>query len=517
MGKESGMAIQKNKLWLKGFFPDRSNDEIRKFCEKFGKPIHMSRPQNRDYIFLTFDTEEDALQAQANFVRCRYDCRYAKSPKQSTSGSTTNSSPSNSSPSPEASSSSLTSSPNKDKRRVHFSSDIVAPPSQTASKRRANRTTKSNDVSAAAAPQKTVFRNGEKIIITFVQSASSFYAHSASMDKQRHDLIKKMCQLAERMDCVSEPPKFMALAPFNNGYYRAIIKTQASDMNDSVLVTLVDIGRSVNVPCDKLKPIPNEYTTIKISNRFTLDGIDGSDANDVNESYAARCLRCYIGKQLILECADEVVGRLSSVQLVDPETNQNINDKIKEMQRTFIEDELVRAPAPLGENQKLITVDASKLASGVNLITLIEANHLPLYVKQTKRIQVVGTQLKKYPPYMPEEGELCLVQHSNQWHRAVFIKKASSSSDAGGDSEDTCVLLIDSSKGVLIKSKSIRKITEELVHMSILPFTVAINGHDQTIDEAKVEQLLQKFKMMTMTSVKSVSGSSGAAIYTIDI
>lgn len=518
------MEIQKNKLWLKGFFPERTDDDIRRFCENFGKCLHMTRPWNRDYIFLTFASEEEALAAQANFVRLKYDCRYARLPRKSyDSGSATNSSPtisdSSASPAttePEPSTSSRTPSPNKDKRRVRFSTDVETtaqpPPPQAASGQRANGKAKVNGV-AAQPPQKTVFQNGEKIIITYVQSASSFYAHSLSKNEERHELIRKIYKVAERTDFVKEPPKFMALAPYGKGYYRAIVKGRPNDVHDTVVVTLVDIGVSLQVPCDKLKPIPDEYTKIKISNRFILNGVD----DDTNESYGAKCLGSYIGKELIMECDDVLIGRLSSVRLIYPDPKLNINERIKEMQRTFNEEELIRVPAPLGVNQKLITVEESKLASGCNLITLIEASNLSESRAQIKRIQDVGNELKDFPAYTPKEGELCLVLYSGQWNRAVFIETSSSSNDAKGDSDDTCVLLIDLSKGVLTNSKSIRNITAELAHMPILPFTVAINGYDQTIDETKVANLLQKFKPMTVTNVKSIRESSDAAIYTIDI
>lgn len=522
------MAIQKNKLWLKGFSPERSDDDIRRFCDQFGKCVHMARPKNRDYIFLTYCTEEDALQAQAKFVKNRFNCNFAYIPKAlDDTGSTSTSSPSNSLPSnsnsslsaplsdPEPSTSPQTTSSNKDQRRVHFSNDVVAiqrTPPPTASTQQANQVTNGaanpNDVSATPPPPKTVFRNGEKIIITYVQSASSFYAHSVSKDKERHELIKKISRLAKGVDCVKVPPKFMALAPYKNGYYRAIIKGQANS-DDLVLVTLVDIGISLDVPFDQLKPIPNEYTQIKITNRFILDGVD----DDSNQSYGAKCLHSFVGVELTMECDGEFAQRLTSVRLIHPDTKQNINDLVKQMQRSFNEDELIRIPAPLGKNQKLCTVDESKLASGFNLITLVDPKDLSEFLEQNKRIQAVGNELKIYPSYEPKDGELCLVMCSGQWHRAIFIEQSTSSDDG----DDICVLLIDLLKGVFINSKSIRNVTIELVHMPILSFLANIKGFDQTIDKAKVANFSQKFKMMAMISVKSICESSDAAIYTIEI
>lgn len=523
------MAVQKNKLWLKGIFPERSDDEIRRFCDQYGKSVHMARPTHRDYIFLTYLTEEEALQAQAKFIQSRYVCRFAKLPRTSyDSDTTSNSSPTNSAASTDPESSTTTS-PGRNARRVRFSPDVVTTSPPTSSSQQSNGTARSNAMSTPAQPPpKIVFRNNDKIIISYVQSASTFYAHQVSKDKQRHELIRKISQLAKRIDCVKEPPKFMALAPYQQGYYRAIIKSPASDVHASVLVTLVDIGISFDVRCDELKPIPSEYMAIKISNRFILDGVD----DEPRESYAAKCLRVYICKELIMKCDDESVGRLSSVRLIDPDTNQCINDQIKEMQQSFDEEVLVHVPAPLGRNKQLITVDESNLADGENIITLLDANNLPEFMEQKKCIQAVGNAVDKFPPYMPKEGEVCLVLYSGQWNRAVLIKSTSSKvadveSEAEGatasaaaadtDGDDTLVMLMDLCKGVIIKSKYIRHITNELVHMSILPFAAEINGYDQPIDKAKVADLLQKFKPMTMTSVKLICESSDSKMCTIDI
>lgn len=127
------MAAQKHKLWVKGFNPDASDDEIRRLCSKAGKFIHMTRPRQADYVFLTYNTDEEALQANANFVRDRMTCNYATTPKRqivvssASSSSPTNTSPSNSSSSPTNSEPSSTNGQQRspsNARRVHFATII---------------------------------------------------------------------------------------------------------------------------------------------------------------------------------------------------------------------------------------------------------------------------------------------------------------------------------------------------------------------------------------------------------
>lgn len=522
------MSLQKNKLWLKGFCLDRSDEEIRQFCSKYGKVVHISRPRSRDYVFLAYNTEDEAFEAQQNFAKDRIFCSYANTPKKlNVTDTTSNSSPSNPSNSNSSthSSSPTSSSPDqkslispekspKYKRRVHFSTSLLTQQTlpSTSENQQSNQvvngTTRSKDVTIT--PTKTVFRNGEKIIITYVQSASSFYAHPVSTDKERHELIKKMSQLAKTLDCMTEPQNLsMALAPFNRDYYRAMIKSQANSVNDLVLVTLVDIGSSFDVPFDKLKPIPNEYTNIRITKRFILAGV----TDDSNQSYGAQCLESYIGNELTMKCDDESAGRLARVQIINPETKQNINDLIKEMQHSFNTNKLIRIPAPMGGNQTLITIDETKLASGFNLITFIDAKDLPEFNKHTERIQAIGNDIKLYPSYTPKKEELCLVNYNRNWHRAVFVERFTNSNN----DDDCCVLLIDLCKAIPINPRFIRHTTTELVHMPILTFVAVIKGFGQNIRKTEVSDFMHKFKPMTDIVVTSLGESSENGIYTIDI
>lgn len=506
------MSIQKHKLWLKGFCPQRTDEEIREFCDRFGKTLHMARPRARDYVFLTYGTEEEALEAQANFVRDRFYCNFAiKNPKHDAinlSQSKVSTPDRQQSESP----------PNKNNKRVHFSSDVVtqqikSTSSSTTSSQQSNRavigTTTPNNV--ATSPPKTVFRNGDKIIITHVQSAASFYAHPVSKDNERRELLEQISKLAKTIDCVQKPEKLrMALAPYKRDYYRAILKGQPNTLSDKVLVTLVDVGVSLQVPFKMMKPIPDEYTKIRITTRFSLDGID----DDANQSYGAACLESYIGEELKMKCDGEFAERLASVRLFHPNSRQSINGLLKEMQRTFNSDELIRTAAPIGKNKIIVPVDDSKLADGCNVVTFIDANNLPEFNQQWKRIQALGNRLRSYPPFKPTEVELCLVMYAGNWHRALFVEQEL---PCVNDNDDVCVMLIDLCKGVTINPKAIRNITIDIVHMPILAFIAALNGYDKEIDKTIVAKIIHKFKAMNTMRVKSIYENSDTGLYTIDI
>lgn len=508
------MAIQKNKLWLKGFCPERSDEEIRQFCDRYGKTIHMARPRARDYVFLTYSNDDDALEAQANFIRDRMFCNFATRRTNPIDSSVDSSPPavdrqqSQSPPSPTS-----PSSPNKEKKRVHFPANVVtqqvsSKPSNQQSKQAGDNTPNLKVLSIK--PSKTVFRNGEKIIITHVQSVNSFYAHPVAKDKERHEFIEQLSKEAKTIECVKCLGKLrMGLVPYNRGYYRAILKGEPNSLNDTVLVTLVDVGLSLAIPFDKIKPVPEQYTKIRITTRFTLDGTN----DDSNQSYGARCLESYIGTELKMKCDGEFAERQSTVQLINPNTRENINNLLKQMQRTFDNDELIRNPATIGNNQTLITLDDSKLADGFNLITFIQSNDLPTFNQQSKQIQAVGNEVNIYPPYEPKEDDLCLVMYAGSWHRALFAEQTTPCAEDGNDV--VCALLIDLWKGVSINSKAIRNITVDLVRMPIVSFVGEIKGYGEKID--KNADFIHKFKKMNTIRLKSVGEKSDRGFYQIEI
>lgn len=88
---------------------------------------------------------------------------------------------------------------------------------------------------------------------------------------------------------------------------------------------------------------------IRITRRFILDGVD----DDSVQSYGAKCLQSYIGMELQIKFDGEFVERLSSVQLINQNTKQNINDLLNEMRRSINADQLIRIPEPVGQNKML--------------------------------------------------------------------------------------------------------------------------------------------------------------------
>lgn len=506
------MSIQKQKLWLRGFCPERSDEEIRDFCNKFGKALHIARPRARDYVFLTYATEDDALQAQANFIRERYCCKFAKlNPKHDelphkSAFNATSSSDRQQSESPPAFS------PSQDKKRVHFSNNVCTqqmpstPLSGQQSTHKVNGRTNLNGVSIAS--KKTIFRNGEAIIITHVQNAKSFYAHPVSKDNERRQLLDEIFNKAKTIDCVKKPEKMrMVLAPYERHYYRAILKGEATTLNDMVVVTLVDVGVSVNVPYEKLKPIPEKYTKIRITTRFNLDDINAASA----QSYGVACLQSYVGMKLEMKCDGEFAESLSNVQLINPDTKQSINNVLKYMDRRFSSDEMTRTTAPIGPNKMVIPVDISAFAAGFNQVTFIDAKNLPQFDQQSKQLQTFGDEMKSYPPFEPKETELCLAMVAGKWYRAIFVESNVN------DSDDVSLLLVDLCKGVTVKSKAIRNITIDMVHMPILAFLGTLKDYDETIDRATVAKLIHKFKPMTTMHTKTIAENTEMGLYTIEM
>lgn len=476
---------QPNKLWIDGFCRTQPDDNIQKFCEKFGTFIHMYRPRNGNYVFLTYESAEEATVAMKKFKSERFTCRYAtKKPALSETSSTLE--PTGQLDSSNASSSQVS------PRRVHFSGDSA-----------------SRSSNSAPAPGGTVYRNGDKIIITHVRDEHLFYARPVSRDQEYEEMLKTISQLAKKMGPFRGVPnqKMVLMTPFKNDYYRGLVLDEAKSADESVTVRLVDIGLTIEIPIRELKPMPREYIHVRITYPFQLEGVEDASI----DSYAAKCLQSYTGKRLLLDFDGEIAEPRSQVRLIDPLTKRNINELIKGMNRSFVAEEMIRNPAPIGNNRKLITVDESKLRDGFNIITFIDSKDSSDFKKQNDQIQAVGHELEDYPPFKPKkEADLCLVKYQGLWHRGIFV-------DRNENTRLIVVLLIDIGKAVEVDSKDIRNIIEELVRVPVFSFIAAINSYPKEISNAKVGNIIHKFKANDLICIESICEGFDKGIYLIDI
>lgn len=515
--------FEKDKLWVTGFVRSIADEELEKFCNKYGNAIYMYRPINKESVFLTYRNEEDAAKALDNFRRNRVHSNYAhkivaskkmgsrfnspnKISKNGAAGSTNS----------ESLNSSTVESRENNRRVLHFSDE--QPSNQHASNHQSNRTLgnkikqdensqPSNSNSVTFAPFNVVFRNGDDVIITHVKNASTVYLRPVSRDREYVELVKTISKLAKSSKPLSEiPQRVMVLAPYKGNYYRALINdTRKIPHGSDLEVLLVDIGITTNVAVHLLRTIPEEYTKIKITYSFIMRGLEEHD----NNSHVTDCLMSYVGAKLQLECDGSAAQPRSHVKLIDPRTMQNINEFIKQATLTFNINDLTRQSASIGRNQALMVVDESKLKNGWNLLTFIDKKDSSEFYKQRNRIQTVGNNLQQFPPYLPMVEQLCLVNFEKYWSRGIFVKNH----DDGCKAE---VLLIDIGKSVEIEKINIRNITKELAQMPIISFIGTLKSFNKTIPDAKLDAIIEKFKMNEVICVKSISESAEIGIYSIE-
>lgn len=481
----------KDKLFVRGFAADRSDEDIRLFCEKFGKFIHFYR--KAAIVLLTYQTDEEASEAREKFLKSKIPCYFARN-QQKAANSVTES----------------------DERRVQFSPNASSSePASSHQSRREPLSQQSPSQESSCEPPPSIHRliesaenvswtetipsNGEKVIITHVEDLFSFYVRPVSKEAEYQDLLKFMSKMAinaKLYDLSSE--NRMALAKHNGKYYRAlIIPSSQGTKQEFVAVRLVDIGLWSEVPVAELRILPEEYTMIRITYKFQLADIEA----EVDHSYALECFKTYVGIILQMKIHNENAGasqsKLKYVQLYDPDIKRGVNDLVKQMTRSFDINNLIQKTITIGDDQKLVTIDESKLKEGFNLVTLTEQKYFKELNKQRDLIQKVGNQIKNYPSYLPTEDELCLVQFDHNWHRGVFQNPTDSGTTL-------LILLVDIGKAVQIDLKYVRHITNELVELPIVSFMASLRGFTNKIDKSNVDGIIHKFSSMNTVRVKSV-------------
>lgn len=478
--------IQKNKLWVTGMSPDRSDAEIRSYCEEFGPLIHMTRTKNKTDVFLTYLNDEEAAEALIKIQNNRIRANYAYNKQRSRSDSLNSS---HSSMNNQNGNSPSSSNNQSNQRRVHFSNGNSSERSNGVNVKTSPVPVQNEcDQNTAGVAPKTMFKNGDEIVMTHVTNDFQFYAHLKSQDDDYHDLIATVSKLAEDADELTKLPcrGSFVFAQHNGEFWRALVRSDIKAESDPVSVELIDVGLTLHVPFNKLREIFEEFTSIeiKLTHSFLLHDVDGNGAQCL---YAAKYFKSMIGSTLRLQSNKQIVEPNSKVTLIDPRTKRNINLSIKQCMAKFTIQALIRRPIPCGKNQSLILVDDSKLKDGFNSITFIHKKDITEYRNQIAQIQMVGKIFDDmYPPFTPSVDEVCLVKYDEHWHRGVL------DSFSNIEQTEAVIYLIDLQIGIDVELKYVRKINEDLVKLPILSLSASAEGFESCIDIGNARDLWKK-------------------------
>lgn len=470
---------QRDKLWVTGFSTNISAADLCEFCERFGKFVHMHRTKQKNSVFLKYMTEEDAALALTKF---RYDniiARYATD-KRGTPVDNLNG----------ASNSKQTN--ENGSRHVRFSNG--------------NASHDSGPLDQEKSQQKAIFRSGKEVIITHVRKDFHFYAYPKAIDHDHKQLLTDISKSAKNAECLKKVPQKsdLVLAPCNGDYCRALVINNTTSESDLVYVSLIDFGSTAEVPYHELKMLSEKFLHTRHTYRFNMDSTEFA-----NNAYAAECFKSFVGSILRMECDQPFIKPLSSVRLIEPNTNECINTLIKQMTLTFTIDEMKKNPAPIGTNKELTVIDNTKLKDGLSFITFVDQSTKLECYRQRNQIQTIATILQKCPPYLPNKDELCFVHFNANWYRGSFDETFSETTAS--------VLLVDIYKGVQVELKNIRKITQDFAQEPILTFTAALHGYSSKISKEEADGLMQKFKINDDIHATSVSESDDEVLQTLGI
>lgn len=443
----------RDKLWVSGFSKTISDEDLQIFCERFGHFIHSHRVQYKTDIFLTYLTEEDAAKAYRRFNEAEIQAKYAYNKRGSKSKYKSQSQQ-----------------PSGNVKHIHFSNESTAEVQMSHGSSSDHRELTTNCA---------VFRSGEEVIITYVKNNFQFFARPKSMDHEYRSQQESISKSSHSAELLSDLPCMghVLLAPGRDGtFQRAVVQRDVHSQSGDVSVHFIDDGISAEMPYKKLKILPTNLNDMRFNHKFKLSDI----TKETGSLYAAKCFKSFIGATLRMEGDESTIKPQTSIKLIDPNTNQNINELIKQMTLTFTVDWLKWKSPPIGSNKELTIVDKTKFENGDNLITFVDQEDTLLHYKQRNQIQSIARIIQNFPAHVPSDNELCLVYFKDSWYRGAFEEKKSESS--------AVILLVDIFKVIEIELTNIRKITEDFVQMKVLAFTAAIKSFKGKILDARLSE-----------------------------
>lgn len=450
---------QRDRLWVTGFSPQLPDSDLRQFCARFGTFVHLFRTKYKTDVFLKYMTEEDAALAMTKFNQDNITAKYAYDKLNRSSQ------------------------PEENQRRVRFTNG--------------NGGHQSDDAARQERLQKaTIFRSGEDVIVTHVRENFFFYAYPKTKEQEYNQLLQAVSQSSEYADLLVGLPRKgdLVLACCNGDYLRALVINNVNSKQELVSVQIIDIGFTTKLEHQDLKVLPDKFSNVRLTYRFKLDDC----VDDSTNSYAVECFKSFVGSMVKMETDDTIIKPLSAVKLIEPNTNENINELLKQMMpgKCFtIEDHIIEPPS-IGANIELTVIDHTKLKEGYNGITFVEQKKNLEYYRQRNQTQTIAKILERFPPYLPREDELCFVKSNDFWYRGCFCEKSSDTT--------ATVLVFDIEKGVEIELKNIRKITDGFVQEPHLLFTASLHGYSREISTEQAYGLMHKFKVGDDILVKSV-------------
>lgn len=470
------------RLYVDGFKPDQPYSRIFELCESYGKFSQMIRPRGRSFVFLHYETEEEAAEAKLKFERRQVKCDYCYAFNCTSSAS----------------------SRQNDQHRLREIGPAVR---QSGQENASNvRGLSANNTHGGGAILDSLFKVGENAIITSVDGLNVYALPADPMFAEQYDFFMKMVakygQTADQMACPIKNQTW-ALALHKGQYTRVIVTKSALAADEYVSVYYYDIGLHKDVAIEQLRVLQASYNEKCWLRRFHLDGIRNTTALHAATAF----LETFVNRNVQIASIRRNLQYSHFIELIDPVTGKSINQVVNQLNFKFKAAQLSSKEPTLGLYRSLYIVDCSLLKQGDNLIAIIDNIDCSAFESQQEQIQEFGNMVDALPEYTAEVDDVAMVRIDARWYRFVLT---------GYVQQKVLVYLIDYCRSEYVDRRDIRNINEKIAKLPILVFAAQFDGYNENVSPPELNGLIdfvEKTKAFTALALSSI----GEPIYRIKV
>lgn len=171
-------------------------------------------------------------------------------------------------------------------------------------------------------------KNNSAVVIVYVRSHKVLFVRPSDPEntKKYGKLIEKVMELSKTAKVINNLPERdqLVLAPFDNGYYRAIT-LQALSADAPVKVAFIDFGNAHDVPLNEIKVSDDECLLgQRLVQRINLNSVTVEKTNAKIEQYL----------QDLSENATNLILKINgdaNYELINATTKESVNDRINKL------------------------------------------------------------------------------------------------------------------------------------------------------------------------------------------
>lgn len=445
-------------LFVNGFTKTQTLDEVRSLCQSYGTFFKLIRPEGKTFVFLMYETAEQAAEAKAKFDTAGVKCGYKHHRE---NGHT---------PSPD-------------------SPQVI-------------QRSKQLEASHAA------LKEGESLLITHVHDYH-VYAVQAKKRKEHAVFMNFMSQCGMDADDLAFPAErhTWALALHQSKYTRAILLAPVRGTEDYVPIYLLDIGAHKDVTPEQLKVLHSPFNETRWVHRLRLHNVA---RRETTTGDAVKYLESLVGKEVELKSIHRCAQSVAQVELFDPATLRRINKTFNWLNCEFKVSSHLTIKLPiLGQSRLLHIVDDSLLKKRENLLTFIDDKDMADFQAQRMQIQNHGKSAIFVAAYAAAKDDLCVVKINAEWLRCAFIATVA---------DKAKVYLIDYFRTEYVNAQSIQKIDRKSAELPILTFAGQFHGYDQVVGEPQIFQLLEIVEQSRQIAANTICKlNTSDCVYTVQV